>query len=573
MPTLQRLRLMPLYGSIWAADRLGDRFPATPRSGFGPWQPGISVVIPERDAPEMLLEALDSLHGALAEIDEPHQVVVVVNGAAPERYVGVLERYPDIEFVYRAEPLGFSAAIVEGLKRVRHDWTFLLNNDVTLDRLALRELVKSRGEDVFAIASQIMQRSASGRREETGFVDWYVDGIGVRVFHADPGATTAVRPHLCASGGAALFRTEPLKRYARDSRCYDPFYWEDVEWGVRAWQDGMRVLFCPLSRAWHKHRVTTTRFYALDEIERMVERNRVLFDARNAIVREGPAWVVARIRELPEASQRELGRLAQAWAIFRQRLRARRLRRLPAPPPLPALAKRQPAAKMPAEAFAYRLRTADPPAVPPRPRVLVVAPFAIYPPRHGGARRIAGLLRELRRDFDIILVADEASIYDVRCMVHFDGLHAVHFVRTEYRRGDSQSTLSERLRTHCHPALVASVEEALQLYHPDIVQIEHVEIAELIHCRRPGQRWTLALHDACDENDFADRAEADWFQRQLLARYDAVTVCSAEDQAMVVHPRVVCVPNAPFTDSGPVRIDDSISGNKRLIKLDLPTPD
>src|SRR5207253_1032157 len=42
-----------------------------------------------------------------------------------------------------------------------------------------------------------------------------------------------------------------------------------------------------------------------------------------------------------------------------------------------------------------------------RPRVLFVTPFCVFPPRHGGARRIDGLLRELRRDFEIVLVTDE----------------------------------------------------------------------------------------------------------------------------------------------------------------------
>ena len=120
-----------------------------------------------------------------------------------------------------------------------------MNNDMTLEREALSELLCLRDNDVFALACQIFQQSADGRREETGLTDWYVNAAGVQIFHADPGTDVRVREHLCASGGAALFRTAPLRRYVRESRCYDPFYWEDVEWSVRAQRDGMRVLFCP----------------------------------------------------------------------------------------------------------------------------------------------------------------------------------------------------------------------------------------------------------------------------------------------------------------------------------------
>src|SRR5256885_2238646 len=78
--------------------------------------------------------------------------------------------------------------------------------------------------------------------------------------------------------------------------------------------------------------------------------------------------------------------------------------------------------------YGYRLRI-DAQEQEKRPRVLLVTPFCIFPPRHGGARRIAELLRVLRRDFDVILVSDEALQYDARSYAHFDGLYAVYLVQ------------------------------------------------------------------------------------------------------------------------------------------------
>ncbi|TMG97119.1 MAG: glycosyltransferase family 4 protein [Betaproteobacteria bacterium] len=176
--------------------------------------------------------------------------------------------------------------------------------------------------------------------------------------------------------------------------------------------------------------------------------------------------------------------------------------------------------------------------------VLFVTPFCVFPPRHGGARRIDGLLRELRRDFEIVLVTDEAALYDARSFAYFDGLHAVHFVqRPKDVNGGSAADLGQRLRTHCHPSLVDAVEAALQRYRPELVQIEHVELASLSRLRLPSQRWILGLHDAFLTADFDDRSEGDRLQRSVMQSYDAVTVCSAEDEAMISHPRVVRVPN------------------------------
>ena len=158
---------------------------------------------------------------------------------------------------------------------------------MTLDRAALSEVASQRSRDVFSISSQIFQRSNDGRREETGFTDWYVDAAGLRLYHAPPPASASLQ--LCASGGASLFRTSLLARYLPASRAYDPFYWEDVEWSVRAWREGYEVLFCPDSLASHRHRATTSRFYAREELDRIVERNRVLFDARHDASATPPA--------------------------------------------------------------------------------------------------------------------------------------------------------------------------------------------------------------------------------------------------------------------------------------------
>src|SRR5439155_7232104 len=318
----QRLRLGPLYLALHAADALSASPRPSPQSNRESWQPGLSIVIPDRDAPDLLATALASIQVALEPIDEAAQIIVVANGAPVSTYAGVRAAFPVVEFVHSDPPLGFSAAIARGLAQARHDWVFLMNNDMTLDRATLFELVSRRDDAVFSVSSQIFQRSADGRREETGFTDWYVDRDGGHVFHAPITQHDGVYPHLAGSGGATLFRKAPLARYVAESRCYDPFYWEDIEWGVRAWRDGYAVLLCPASHAFHRHRATTARFYSADEIDRIVARNRMLFDARNHATRFGIDWLMNRVCDLPYETQREMAAAAVAAETFQRRRRA-----------------------------------------------------------------------------------------------------------------------------------------------------------------------------------------------------------------------------------------------------------
>src|SRR6185369_5031578 len=104
----QRLRLAPLYLAMAASDRFAAAVPARARRSPAPWRPGVTVIIPERDAPGMLTRALASLDEALAAIDEPRQVIVVANGAPRSAYGPVAQRFPEVEWEHEDAPLGFA---------------------------------------------------------------------------------------------------------------------------------------------------------------------------------------------------------------------------------------------------------------------------------------------------------------------------------------------------------------------------------------------------------------------------------------------------------------------------------
>jgi hypothetical protein len=157
--------------------------------------------------------------------------------------------------------------------RARYGGTYLMNNDMTLDARALAELMPLRAPDVFAAASQIFQQDASGRREETGFTDWYANRSGVHLYHAPvrrrTGASAASlrkRRRGAVPYGAAY----PLRARAR---CYDPFLLggRGVGRACLARRTARALLSAVARRT--QHRMTTARFYSSAEIDRIVERN------------------------------------------------------------------------------------------------------------------------------------------------------------------------------------------------------------------------------------------------------------------------------------------------------------
>ena len=279
---LPRARL--LYSALWLADRLARTRKQTSAANpeCRPFGPGISIVIPERANPAILSECLDRAHGACRALSEPSEVIVVVNGTPPSQYRRRrLQNHREFRWIFSRKPLWYSGAVQRGLASARYDWVYLLNSDTMLDAQALESLLPWRAPRVFSIASQVFFRDPAQRREETGWTQFRNGNGPIEILDAVPGDDTTVRGTFYAGGGAGLFRRYLLQKLARASTGYEPFYWEDVEWGARAWRMGYDSLYCPASQACHLHRSTNRLFFSDREIDRILARNRFVFHFRN----------------------------------------------------------------------------------------------------------------------------------------------------------------------------------------------------------------------------------------------------------------------------------------------------
>jgi hypothetical protein len=80
-------------------------------------------------------------------------------------------------------------------------------------------------------------------------------------------------------------------------------------------------LFCPASIAWHTHRATIGRLYTPEEIELMMERNRLLFQLRNVTGAGTSEQVLQSIARLPEETAAEFATAEVIRGIMLSRIR------------------------------------------------------------------------------------------------------------------------------------------------------------------------------------------------------------------------------------------------------------
>lgn len=531
----QRLRFAPLHSALVIAEYLAKTLPRRwPRPRRAPWSAGISVVIPERGTPDLLAECLEAATAALAQISEPVELIVIVNGANENDYSALRARYPQVRWQFHAPALGYNGAISAGLKLVRHDWVYLLNSDMRLEPDALSELLPYRQPQVFSITSQIFFVDPDRRREETGWSDCRRENGVVCMFEREPEPSDLARGNLYPGGGSSLCRTQLLRRYVKGTVGYSPFYYEDTEWGARAWAEGHELLFCPRSRAHHHHRGTVSRHYNAGEVQRVIGRNALQFELRHGWSGMTSTQMMQKACDNDYKTQRELCTVGTALGVLGQGLASRR-----------AVARGFDFLHVATSRY-YPLPR---PAAARRPCVLLVSPFALFPPAHGGARRVAELCQRLAERVDLILLSDERSLYGPASESYLSAFRAVHLVEGRGdRKGEAPLAWPERLQRHAHPKLRAELERLIAVYDPDLVQLEFIELASLRPTHRGRARWVLDLHDVYHDGGSND----DMFNHHLQ-RFDALTVCSAEDAVLLESPKVRLLPNGARN-----RLDDYV---------------
>lgn len=528
---------------------------------------GISVIIPERANPRLLSECLESLMRACQAVAEPVEVIVVVNGSRRSTYEPLRTRYPSVRWLFFDKPLWFGGAVREGLKAACHAWVYLLNNDMTVDPLALSELLCWRSPQVFAVASQIFFMDPARRREETGWTRFRESDGMIEIFDVEP-EEELVRGTFYAGGGASLFQASVLRRLVPMAAGYEPFYWEDVEWGTVAWRWGFESLFCPRSRVWHHHRSTNRVFFPEKEIERVFLRNKYRYELRNRVLGAGcEARLFEHLFRLDRLCFREITTLRSVAGILLSRLRywTYPFREVP---------------------LQYTWRKYYPTtfcAAAEKPTILFVTPYAIYPPSHGGAVRLHNLISAISRDFSVVLLSDEADRYSQCSLKYFAHHSSVHLVAG--RSDDVGVGKIQRICSHSHSDLKAVLEMLVARYAPSLVQLEFVELAKLADLKQGPIPWLLTLHEAWTSKGASAATAEERHETALVGKFDAVITCSTEDAQLVDHPNVHVVPNgaevcasyyvpspesAPILFIGPFRYQPNLLGIRSFLETIYP---
>lgn len=176
----------------------------------------------------------------------------------------LLEHYGGCEWfhlIYMGRNAGFSAANNVGLHKAAEagcDYLMILNNDTCIERDMIRKIVECAEGKRCIVAPKIYYWD---RRDTIwsagGFLSpviWKPGSFGEN--KKDTGAYGEKRECTCLNGCCMLFSVQAFLQIGDMDEDFF-LYYEDTEYCIRATQRGVRLLYCPEAKMYHKVSAST----------------------------------------------------------------------------------------------------------------------------------------------------------------------------------------------------------------------------------------------------------------------------------------------------------------------------
>jgi GT2 family glycosyltransferase/glycosyltransferase involved in cell wall biosynthesis len=483
---------------------------------------GISVVIPSRNGRHLLARLLPRI------VDDASEIVIVDNGSDDGTADWLKATYPSVIVETEAQPLSFARAVNRGIRRAQGSHVCLLNNDMLPAPGFLRALRAAFDAvpDLFCATAQIFFPEGK-RREETG-------KAVIRAVQR-PRTTTEFPVHcieplpgedgsyvLYGSGGCSLYDTSKLLALGGIDEIYEPAYVEDLDVGVRAWQQGWPTVFVAGAHTVHDHRATTSRYYSESELNRVLERNwlRCLARTVNSPRVFRPRWRDAVERLNLKAALEHDGAAADVLAEAADI----------------ALASQPRAAGGDVAVFPGRSQRHE-------NTVLVASCYSPFPLSHGGAVRMYNLMRRAACDLSQVLITFVEELHTPPAELLAICVEIVQVKRhgSHVRRDSGRPDVVEEFDSS---AFRAALRQTIAKWSPSVAQLEFTQMAQYARDCRPA-RSILVEHDITldlyrqlvrDTDDYDMRQQLPlWerFEQRAWSEVDCVVVMSEKDRQTV----------------------------------------
>jgi GT2 family glycosyltransferase len=290
------LRFTPLRHRLSLRSRMGHDLYRRALAWYREHGRPVSIVIPSYRDAEQVATLVASIHKT---VPAGMARIIVADDASGPEHVAQLRAIEGIEVVEGEQNSGFATNVNRGLRVADPDRdVVVLNSDMQARAgwLACLQYAASQEDDVAIVGARLLYPDGriqfAGTVRNLGAPEWFDHRY--RFKPDDWGPAALPGPVLAVTGACMYVRREAIERIGLLDERY-PMAYEDVDWCLRAWQAGMRVMYFPGASLYHHESVTR----GTDVGARERESQRVFwelwgdfFDARDVRTADGKLRVV-----------------------------------------------------------------------------------------------------------------------------------------------------------------------------------------------------------------------------------------------------------------------------------------
>lgn len=232
----------------------------------------VSVVVTCWNGRNLLEKNLPLVLAAVENPGNKIKEVIVVDDASSDGSAEFLKKnYPQVTVVSQPKNYGYSVTCNTGVQRARGDLVVILNADVIPSGNFLEKVVPLFSvEKVFSVTFNEGRHGPGKIVWEKGFLELKPEQPATNTVNSD-----------WANGGSSIFRKSMWEKLAGMDCLFLPFYFEDVDLGLRARKAGWICLWEPKALVEHQHEATInpknfSLYKRKNDIALVKERNHLL---------------------------------------------------------------------------------------------------------------------------------------------------------------------------------------------------------------------------------------------------------------------------------------------------------
>ncbi len=240
----------------------------------------VSVVIPNFNGKFLIEKNLPTVYQALHAANIDYEVIIVDDCSTDDSVSFIKLSFPSVIVLANETNQGFSPTINKGIHKATKDLVFALNSDVALTPEYFFLLMKYfDDENVFGVSGRtiglhddIIQEAAKFPRQRAS------KKIDPFNFFIENPANYRV-PTLYLSGANALIDRKKLLQLNGFDEIYAPFYYEDLDLCIRAWQAGWKCYYEHGAICRHPASTTIKKYNLKKKVWIINNRNKLMLHA------------------------------------------------------------------------------------------------------------------------------------------------------------------------------------------------------------------------------------------------------------------------------------------------------